>query len=65
MKWLSSFGRAFISCYKSLLLTQLRVLDRLTLEHGPGRVLACTRRVLLFQLDLVYRLAYTSDQSLV
>nr|WPH57138.1 ORF5a protein [Infectious bronchitis virus] len=65
MKWLSSFGRAFISCYKSLLLTQLRVLDRLTLEHGPGRVSACTRRVLLFQLDLVYRLAYTPNQSLV
>nr|QTC27924.1 5a protein [Infectious bronchitis virus] len=65
MKWLTSFGRAFISCYKSLLVTQLRVLDRLILEHGPGRVLACTRRVLLVQLDLVYRLAYTPDQSLV
>nr|ARI46225.1 5a protein [Infectious bronchitis virus]ARI46233.1 5a protein [Infectious bronchitis virus]ARI46241.1 5a protein [Infectious bronchitis virus]QAA92382.1 5A protein [Infectious bronchitis virus] len=65
MKWLTSFGRAVISCYKSLLLTQLRVLDRLISEHGPGRVLACTRRVLLVQLDLVYRLAYTPDQSLV
>nr|QSV51925.1 5a protein [Infectious bronchitis virus] len=65
MKWLSSLGRAFISCYKSLLLTQLRVLDRLILEHGSGRVLACTRRVLLVQLDLVYRLAYTPNQSLV
>nr|WPH57092.1 ORF5a protein [Infectious bronchitis virus] len=65
MKWLSSLGRAFTSCYKSLLLTQLRVLDRLILEHGPGRVSACTRRVLLFQLDLVYRLAYTPNQSLV
>nr|QDA76224.1 ORF5a [Infectious bronchitis virus] len=65
MKWLTSFGRAFISCYKSLLVTQLRVLDRLILEHGPGRVLACTRRVLLVQLGLVYRLAYTPAQSLV
>nr|WPH57172.1 ORF5a protein [Infectious bronchitis virus] len=65
MKWLSSLGRAFITCYKSLLLTQLRVLDSLILEHGPGRVSACTRRVLLFQLDLVYRLAYTPNQSLV
>nr|WRK13019.1 5a protein [Infectious bronchitis virus] len=65
MKWLTSFGRAFISCYKSLLVTQLRVLDRLILEHGLGRVLACTRRVLLVQLGLVYRLAYTPDQSLV
>nr|WIL95335.1 5a protein [Infectious bronchitis virus] len=65
MKWLTSFGRAFISCYKSLLVTQLRVLDRLVLEHGPGRVLACTRRVLLVQLGLVYRLAYTPAQSLV
>lgn len=65
MKWLTSFGRAFIFCYKFLLLTQLRVLDRLLLEHGPGRVLACTRRVLLVQLDFVYRLAYTPNQSLV
>nr|APZ73666.1 ORF5a [Infectious bronchitis virus]APZ73702.1 ORF5a [Infectious bronchitis virus] len=65
MKWLTSFGRAFISCYKSLLLTQLRVLDRLNLEHGPNRVLTCSRRVLLVQLDLVYRLAYTPNQSLV
>nr|APY26777.1 ORF5a [Infectious bronchitis virus] len=65
MKWFSSLGRAFTSCYKSLLLTQLIVLDRLILEHKPGRVLACTRRVLLFQLDLVYRLAYTPNQSLV
>nr|ALC78742.1 5a protein [Infectious bronchitis virus] len=65
MKWLSSLGRAFTSCYKSLLLTQLRVLDRLILEHGPGRVLARIRRVLLVQLDLVYRLAYTPNQSLV
>nr|UXN85559.1 accessory protein 5a [Infectious bronchitis virus] len=65
MKWLTSFGRAFIFCYKSLLLTQLRVLDRLNLEHGPNRVLTCIRRVLLIQLDLVYRLAYTPTQSLV
>nr|CEK09115.1 5a [Guinea fowl coronavirus GfCoV/FR/2011] len=65
MKWLTSFGRAFISCYKSLLLTQLRVLDRLNLEHGPNRVLTCSRRVLLVQLDLVYRLAYTPTQTLV
>nr|UXN85549.1 accessory protein 5a [Infectious bronchitis virus] len=65
MKWLTSFGRAFISCYKSLLLTQLRVLDRLNLEHGPNRVLTCSRRVLLVQLDLAYRLAYTPTQSLV
>nr|ABW34728.1 5a protein [Infectious bronchitis virus]QAT77253.1 5a [Infectious bronchitis virus] len=65
MKWLNSFGRAFISCYKSLLLTQLRVLDRLILEHGPRRTLSCARRVLLFQLDLVYRLAYMPAQSLV
>nr|AAV88479.1 5a protein [Infectious bronchitis virus]ABQ84843.1 5a protein [Infectious bronchitis virus]APY23484.1 ORF5a [Infectious bronchitis virus] len=65
MKWLSSFGRAFISCYKSLLLTQLRVLDRLILEHGPKSALTCARRVLLLQLDLVYRLAYTPNQSLV
>nr|ABQ84811.1 5a protein [Infectious bronchitis virus]ABQ84819.1 5a protein [Infectious bronchitis virus] len=65
MKWLSSLGRAFISFYKSLLLTQLRVLDRLILEHGPKSALTCTRRVLLFQLDLVYRLAYTPNQSLV
>nr|APY20701.1 5a protein [Infectious bronchitis virus] len=65
MKWLTSFGRAFISCYKSLLLTQLRVLDRLNLEHGPNRVLTCSRRVLLVQLDLVYRLAFTPTQSLV
>nr|AOC59726.1 5a protein [Infectious bronchitis virus] len=63
MKWLTSFGRAFISCYKSLLLTQLRLLDRLILEHGPS--LNCARRVLLVQLDLVYRLAYTPNQSLV
>nr|ABQ84827.1 5a protein [Infectious bronchitis virus]ADI54960.1 5a protein [Infectious bronchitis virus]APV46099.1 ORF5a [Infectious bronchitis virus]APY23538.1 ORF5a [Infectious bronchitis virus] len=65
MKWLTSFGRAFISCYKSLLLTQLRVLDRLILEHGTKRGFICARRVLLFQLDLVYRLAYTPAQSLV
>nr|ABQ84938.1 5a protein [Infectious bronchitis virus] len=65
MKWFSSFGRAFISCYKSLLLTQLRVLDRLILEHGTRRSFTCARRVLLVQLDLVYRLAYTPDQSLV
>nr|AAY00020.1 5a protein [Infectious bronchitis virus] len=65
MKWLTSFGRAFISCYKSLLLTQLRVLDRLIVDHGPKRALTCVRRVLLFQLDLVYRLAYTPAQSLV
>nr|WPR13949.1 protein 5a [Infectious bronchitis virus] len=65
MKWLTSFGRAFISCYKSLLLTQLRVLDRLNLEHGPNRVLTCSRRVLLVQLDLVYRLACTPTQLLV
>nr|ART35322.1 5a protein [Infectious bronchitis virus] len=65
MKWLTSFGRAFISCYKSLLLTQFRVLDRLILEHGPKSALTCARRVLLLQLDLVYRLAYTPDQSLV
>nr|APY26786.1 ORF5a [Infectious bronchitis virus] len=65
MKWLSSFGRAFISCYKSLLLTQLRVLDRLILEHGPKSALTCARRVLLLQLDLVYRLAYTPNHSLV
>nr|AQY55871.1 ORF5a [Infectious bronchitis virus] len=65
MKWLSSFGRAFISCYKSLLLTQLRVLDRLILEHGPKSALTRARRVLLVQLDLVYRLVYTPNQSLV
>nr|ASM61967.1 ORF5a [Infectious bronchitis virus]ASM61980.1 ORF5a [Infectious bronchitis virus]WCR75852.1 5a protein [Infectious bronchitis virus]WCR75862.1 5a protein [Infectious bronchitis virus]WCR75872.1 5a protein [Infectious bronchitis virus] len=65
MKWLTSFGRAVISCYKALLLTQLRVLDRLTLDHGPNRVLTCSRSVLLLQLDLVYRLAYTPTQSLV
>nr|ADY62547.1 5a protein [Infectious bronchitis virus]AVI69524.1 5a protein [Infectious bronchitis virus]QIV13704.1 5a protein [Infectious bronchitis virus]QJS39686.1 ORF5a [Infectious bronchitis virus]QJS39695.1 ORF5a [Infectious bronchitis virus] len=65
MKWLTSFGRAFISCYKSLLLTQLRLLDRLILKHGPNRSLNCARRVLLVQLDLVYRLAYTPNQSLV
>nr|AKJ66258.1 5a protein [Infectious bronchitis virus]AMK51953.1 5a protein [Infectious bronchitis virus]ANI21154.1 5a protein [Infectious bronchitis virus]UYX46044.1 5a [Infectious bronchitis virus] len=65
MKWLTSFGRAFISCYKFLLLTQLRVLDRLILEHGPKSTLTCARRVLLVQLDLVYRLAYTSNHSLV
>nr|AHX26150.1 5a protein [Infectious bronchitis virus]APV46180.1 ORF5a [Infectious bronchitis virus]ARB66203.1 ORF5a [Infectious bronchitis virus] len=65
MKWLTSFGRAFISCYKSLLLTQLRVLDRFILKHGTKRGFICARRVLLFQLDLVYRLAYTPDQSLV
>nr|CAF22050.1 non-structural protein 5a [Pheasant coronavirus] len=65
MKRLTSFGRAVISCYKALLLTQLRVLDRLNLEHGPNRVLTCSRRVLLVQLDLVYRLAYTPTQSLV
>nr|APV46108.1 ORF5a [Infectious bronchitis virus]APX44061.1 ORF5a [Infectious bronchitis virus]AQY55808.1 ORF5a [Infectious bronchitis virus] len=65
MKWLTSFGRAFISCYKSLLLTQLRVLDRLILEHGTKRGFNCARRVLLLQLDLVYRLAYTPNQSLV
>nr|APZ73684.1 ORF5a [Infectious bronchitis virus] len=65
MKWLTSFGRAFISCYKSLLLTQLRVLDRFILEHGTKRGFICARRVLLFQLDLVYRLAYIPAQSLV
>nr|QDA76251.1 ORF5a [Infectious bronchitis virus] len=65
MKWLTSFGRAFISCYKFLLLTQLRVLDRLILEHGPKSTLTCARRVLLVQLDLVYRLVYTSNHSLV
>nr|AQY55889.1 ORF5a [Infectious bronchitis virus] len=65
MKWLTSFGRAFISCYKSLLLTQLRVLDRFILEHGTKRGFICARRVLLFQLDLVYRLVYTPAQSLV
>nr|ARI46297.1 5a protein [Infectious bronchitis virus] len=65
MKCLTRFGRAFISCYKALLLTQLRVLDRLILDHGPKRVLTCARRVLLVQLDLVYRLAYTPTQSLV
>nr|APY26875.1 ORF5a [Infectious bronchitis virus] len=65
MKWLTSFGRAFISCYRSLLLTQLRVLDKFILEHGTKRGFICARRVLLFQLDLVYRLAYTPDQSLV
>nr|QIV13714.1 5a protein [Infectious bronchitis virus] len=65
MKWLTSCGRAFISCYKSLLLTQLRLLDRLILEYGPNRSLNCARRVLLVQLDLVYRLAYTPNQSLV
>nr|QHI01621.1 5a protein [Infectious bronchitis virus] len=65
MKWLSSLGRAFTSCYKALLLTQLRVLDRLILDHGPRRTLSCARRVLLSQLDLVYRLAYTPTQSLV
>nr|APY23574.1 ORF5a [Infectious bronchitis virus] len=65
MKWLSSFGRAFISCYKTLLLTQLRVLDRLILEHGTRCIFICARRVLLLQLDLVYRLAYTPNQSLV
>nr|ADI54950.1 5a protein [Infectious bronchitis virus] len=65
MKWLTSFGRAFISCYKSLLLTQLRVLDRLILEHGTKRGFNFARRVLLLQLDLVYRLAYTPNQSLV
>nr|BDN79607.1 5a protein [Infectious bronchitis virus] len=65
MKWLTSFGRAVISCYKALLLTQLRVLDRLILEHGPKRVLTCSRQVLLLQLDLVYRLAFTPIQSLV
>nr|AAV98211.1 5a protein [Infectious bronchitis virus]AAY24428.1 5a protein [Infectious bronchitis virus]AAY24438.1 5a protein [Infectious bronchitis virus]ADA83562.1 5a protein [Infectious bronchitis virus] len=64
MKWLTIFGRAVISCYKSLLLTQLRVLDRLILDHGLLRVLTCSRRVLLVQLDLVYRLAYTPTQSL-
>nr|QIQ19639.1 5a protein [Infectious bronchitis virus]WMM65961.1 5a [Infectious bronchitis virus] len=65
MKWLISFGRAFISCYKSLLLTQLRVLDRLILEHGTKRGFICARRVLLVQLDLFYRLVYTPNQSLV
>nr|AAO33442.1 5a protein [Infectious bronchitis virus] len=65
MKWLTSFGRAVISCYKALLLTQLRVLDRLILDHGPKRVLTCSRRLLLLQLDLVYRLAFTPTQSLV
>nr|AAV88481.1 5a protein [Infectious bronchitis virus]ABF61478.1 5a protein [Infectious bronchitis virus]ABQ84779.1 5a protein [Infectious bronchitis virus]QLI34449.1 5a accessory peptide [Infectious bronchitis virus] len=65
MKWLTSFGRAFISCYKALLLSQLRVLDRLILDHGPSRTLTCARRVLLLQLDLFYRLAYTPTQSLV
>nr|WCR75962.1 5a protein [Infectious bronchitis virus] len=65
MKWLTSFVKAVISFYKSLLLTQLRVLDRLISEHGPNRVLTCSRRVLLLQLDLVYRLAYTPTQSLV
>nr|WCR75912.1 5a protein [Infectious bronchitis virus] len=65
MKWLTSFGRAVISCYKALLLTQLRVLDRLILDNGPNRVLTCSRSVLLLQLDLVYRLAYTPTQSLV
>nr|ARS22465.1 5a protein [Infectious bronchitis virus] len=65
MKWLTSFGRAVISCYKALLLTQLRVLDRLILHHGPKRVLTCSRRVVLFQLDLVYRLVFTPTQSLV
>nr|API61795.1 5a protein [Infectious bronchitis virus] len=65
MKWLTSFGRAVISCYKALLLNQLRLLDRLILDHGPRRTLSCARRVLLVQLDLVYRLAYTPDQSLV
>nr|WMM66150.1 5a [Infectious bronchitis virus] len=65
MKWLISFGRAFISCYKSLLLTQLRVLDRLILEHGTKRGFICARRVLLVQLDLFYRLIYTPNQSLV
>nr|QDA76269.1 ORF5a [Pheasant coronavirus] len=65
MKWLSSLGRAFISYYKSLLLTQLRVLDRLILEHGPKSALMCTRRVFLFQLDLFYRLVYMPNQSLV
>nr|QDL88278.1 5a protein [Infectious bronchitis virus] len=65
MKWLTSFGRAFISCYKFLLLTQLRVLDRLILDHGPNRALTCGRRVLLMQLDLVYRLVCTPTQSLV
>nr|QDL88284.1 5a protein [Infectious bronchitis virus] len=65
MKWLTSFGRAFISCYKSLLITQLRVLDRLILDHGQNRALMCGRQVLLLQLDLVYRLVYTPTQSLV
>ncbi|ABW81433.1 5a protein [Turkey coronavirus] len=65
MKWLTSFGRAVVSCYKALLLTQLRVLDRLILDYGPKRTLTCARRVLLVQLDLVYRLAYTPTQSLV
>nr|QWC71345.1 ORF5a [Infectious bronchitis virus]QWC71374.1 ORF5a [Infectious bronchitis virus]UOT08779.1 5a protein [Infectious bronchitis virus]UTU07683.1 ORF5a [Infectious bronchitis virus] len=65
MKWLTSFGRAFISCYKFLLLTQLRVLDRLILEHGTKRGFICARRLLLLQLDLVYRLAYMPTQPLV
>nr|QWC71354.1 ORF5a [Infectious bronchitis virus] len=65
MKWLTSFGRAFISCYKSLLLTQLRVLDRFILEHGTKRGFICARRLLLLQLDLVYRLAYAPTQPLV
>ncbi|AKV63210.1 5a protein [Infectious bronchitis virus Ind-TN92-03] len=65
MKWLTSFVRAVISCYKPLLLTQLRVLEKLILDHGTNHILTCIRRVILFQLDLVYRLAYTPTQSLV
>nr|QVG59972.1 5a [Avian coronavirus] len=65
MKWLTSFGRAVVSCYKDLLSTQLRVLDSLILDYGPKRVLTGSRQVILFQLGLVYRLVFTPTQSLV
>ncbi|AKF17730.1 5a protein [Duck coronavirus DK/GD/27/2014] len=65
MKWLSSLGRAFISSYKSLLLFELRVLDKFILNYGPTCFLISCKRFLLFQVNILYRLVFTPTNSLV
>uniref|UniRef100_A0AB39AFC2 5a protein n=1 Tax=Bird gammacoronavirus CharadriusCN24 TaxID=3237965 RepID=A0AB39AFC2_9GAMC len=65
MSFCSRFAKATISSYKSLLLFQLRVLDKFILNYGPTCFLLSCKRFLLFQVNILYRLVFTPTNSLV
>uniref|UniRef100_A0AB39AFE3 5a protein n=1 Tax=Bird gammacoronavirus TringaCN24 TaxID=3237969 RepID=A0AB39AFE3_9GAMC len=65
MSFFFRFAKATISSYKSLLLFELRVLDKLILNYGPTCLFLSSKRFLLFQVNILYRLVFTPTNSLV